>query len=310
MLGLPESEQCAQSLHILQKICEDLGVPLAPDKQAGPHTTIEFLGITIDTVKQELRLPEEKLNRLKDLTTQWKSQKSCSKRELESLLGVLQHACTVIPAGRVFLRQIISLLSTTKQPHHHIRLNNAFCSDLTLWRIFALHWNGKGLISMVYKTEVLLTSHASGSWGCGAWSNSDWFQLSWDQVSQHFQVAIKELIPILIAAVIWGGKWKGCVVVANCDSEAVVVTLNSRCSKDPHLMQMLCTLFFLEAHNQFKITAKYIPGTLNTLVDHLSCHKLKHFHDYHHTASHYPSCIPENLLQWLLDPRMDWTSSH
>ena len=57
-------------------------------------TTLEFLGITIDTIQQELRLPEEKLARLRDLITQWKSRKSCSKRELESLLGVLQHACT------------------------------------------------------------------------------------------------------------------------------------------------------------------------------------------------------------------------
>ena len=71
VLGLPGTGQCAESLHILQKICEDLGVPLAPEKQAGPSTTIEFLGITIDTVQQELRLPEEKLARLRDLTTQW-----------------------------------------------------------------------------------------------------------------------------------------------------------------------------------------------------------------------------------------------
>ena len=129
VLGLPGTEQCAQSLYTLQKICEDLGVPLAPEKH---HTTIEFLEDT------ELRLPEEKLDRLKDLTTQWKSRKSCSKRELESLLGVLQYACTVIPAGRAFLRQIICLLSMTKQPHHHIRLNNAFHSDLEWWRVFAL----------------------------------------------------------------------------------------------------------------------------------------------------------------------------
>ena len=73
VLGLPGTGQCAQSLYTLQKICEDLGVPLAPEKLAGLHTTIEFLGMTIDTVRQELRLPEEKLDRLQDLTTQWKS---------------------------------------------------------------------------------------------------------------------------------------------------------------------------------------------------------------------------------------------
>ena len=208
VLGGPGAEQCAQSLHILQTVCRELGVPLAPEKQEGPSTTLEFLGITIDTIQQELRLPEEKLARLRDLITQWKSRKSCSKRELESLLGVLQHACTVIPAGRAFLRQIINLLSVTKKRHHHVRLNSTFRSDLEWWRIFASHWNGKSLISTAYIKEVRLTSDVSGSWGCGAWWNSDWFQLAWDQASQHFQIAIKELIPVLIATVIWGKRWK------------------------------------------------------------------------------------------------------
>ena len=86
VVGLPGTEQCAQSLHILQTVCRDPGVPLTSEKQAGPSTTLEFLGITIDIVQQELRLPEEKLANLRDLTTQWRSRKSCSKRELESLL--------------------------------------------------------------------------------------------------------------------------------------------------------------------------------------------------------------------------------
>ena len=310
VLGLPGTEQCAQNLHTLQTVCRELGVPLAPEKQAGPSTTIEFLGIIIDTVQQELRLPEDKLAKLKDLTTQWKSRKSCTKQELESLLGVLQHALTVIPAGRAFLQQVISLLSMTKKPHHHVHLNSTFRSDLEWWRIFATHWNSKGLINCTCKKEVLLTSDASGSWGCGAWSNSDWFQLAWDKALHHFQIAIKELIPVLIATVIWGKKWKGYSVVANCDNEAVVTILNSRHSKDLHLMHMLRTLFFIEAQYQFKITARHIPGTLNSLTDYLSRNELKIFYINHHAANCYPSCIPDNLLQWLLDPQMDWTSDH
>jgi len=67
VLGLPDSEQCGQNLHTLQLVCKDLGVPLAPEKQAGSTSTIEFLGIIIDTVRQELRLPNDKLERLKIL---------------------------------------------------------------------------------------------------------------------------------------------------------------------------------------------------------------------------------------------------
>lgn len=73
---------------------------------------------------------------------------------------------------------------------------------------------------------------------------------------------------------------------------------------------MLCTLFFIKAQYQFKIIARHIPGALNTLADYLSYIELEKFHTNHHTANRYPSCTPVNLLQWLLDPRMDWMSDH
>ena len=47
-------------LGTLKKICSELGVPLAPEKQDGPTPVIVFLGIVIDTIKQEMRLPEDK----------------------------------------------------------------------------------------------------------------------------------------------------------------------------------------------------------------------------------------------------------
>ena len=117
----PDSEQCDQNLHILQSVCRDLGVPLAPEKQAGPTTNIEFLGIIIDTVRQELCLPEDKLERLKTLLASWTPSKrdSCTRKELESLLGVLSHACTVNPQGRSFLHNIITLIHGAKKPYHH-----------------------------------------------------------------------------------------------------------------------------------------------------------------------------------------------
>ena len=66
------------NIQTLKSVCEDLGVPLAPEKQAGPSTNIEFLGIVIDTVKQELQLPKDKLHRLIDTVRQWESRKSCT----------------------------------------------------------------------------------------------------------------------------------------------------------------------------------------------------------------------------------------
>lgn len=67
VLGPPDSLECQRALDILSHTYAILGVPLAPEKQDGPCPVIVLLGIIIDTVKQELRLPEEKLRRLLDM---------------------------------------------------------------------------------------------------------------------------------------------------------------------------------------------------------------------------------------------------
>ena len=64
---------------------------MAPHKRDGPTTCITFLGIQVDTVAGELRLPEEKLLRLKTLLQEWEEKKVCRRKQLESLIGLLTH---------------------------------------------------------------------------------------------------------------------------------------------------------------------------------------------------------------------------
>ena len=101
ILGPPDSEICARDLVTLKAVCKDLGVPLAPEKQEGPSAELTFLGLTINTTKQMLSFPSKKLAHLLEVLDQWVQQNACTHRELESLIGVLQHACTVIQQGRI-----------------------------------------------------------------------------------------------------------------------------------------------------------------------------------------------------------------
>jgi hypothetical protein len=57
----PRSPQCQQNLTTLQRECSRLGVTIAAHKTEGPTTCLVFLGIEIDTIAGELRLPDEKL---------------------------------------------------------------------------------------------------------------------------------------------------------------------------------------------------------------------------------------------------------
>ena len=308
VLGPPRSEACCHNLSKLKMVCGELGIPLAPEKEEGPSTSLTFLGIVIDTTLGELRLPEDKLQRLLQTVRDWESRKSCSRAELESLIGVLQHATKVIQPGRSFLRRAIKLLSVAKQHHHHIRLNAEFKADLAWWRVFASHWNGASLLVHKDSDMSSVTSDASGNWGCGAWHEDEWFQIEWDQHTRELHIAAKELIPIIIAAIIWGPKWEGQKVDAYCDNMAVVAAVTSRYCQDATLMQMLWGLFFIEAHYQFKISATHIPGQHNELADDLSRNRLVDFLRKKTGALPTASNVPVSFLQWLLNPKLEWTS--
>ena len=79
MIGKPHSDECEAALSTALSTCDNLGCPTAPEKQEGPTTCINFLGIIIDTMAQELRLPVEKLERLQALSVKWRPRKSCQK---------------------------------------------------------------------------------------------------------------------------------------------------------------------------------------------------------------------------------------
>ena len=108
IVSFPDSPQCRDELETLLRVFRELGIPVATHKTEGPATCLVFLGIEIDT--GELRLPQDKLQRLHSLLSQWGDKRVCSRKELESLIGLLNHACKVVRTGRSFLRRMIDLL--------------------------------------------------------------------------------------------------------------------------------------------------------------------------------------------------------
>ena len=53
--------KCRSDLSNFLRLCGYLGVPIAEEKTVGPSQVIQFAGITLDSVRQESRLPEDKL---------------------------------------------------------------------------------------------------------------------------------------------------------------------------------------------------------------------------------------------------------
>ena len=118
-VGPAHSSVCAHNVKTILHVASQVGIPLAPNKLEGPTTRLVFLGILIDTNSMETSLPDDKLHELISELQSWSSRNKCLKRELLSLIGKLNFACRIIPAGRIFLRHLIDLSTSTRLPHHH-----------------------------------------------------------------------------------------------------------------------------------------------------------------------------------------------
>jgi len=60
------------------------------------------MGIILDTVQMEARLPADKVERIQASFALFQTKTTCTLKELQSLIGTLNFACRVIPLGDPF----------------------------------------------------------------------------------------------------------------------------------------------------------------------------------------------------------------
>ena len=303
--GHPHSPECSNALDVGLRTCAELG--FVAHKIAGPTTCITFLGIEIDSAESQLRLPADKLLSLRDELHSWLHRTSCTKRKLLSLIGLLIHAAKVVRPGRSFVRRLIDLSTTASDLHHHIQLRRSARSDIAWWIEFCSRWNGISLLNPPFPSLSFATD-ASGAWGCGGvWANK-WFQIQWNVAWMPLNIAVKELLPIVVAAVIWGHCWAGLHVSCLCDNTAAVFAVNRRAVRNPHLMRLLRCLFFVEACFNLRISASHIEGARNTAADLVSRNRITEFSALFPQADQSPTPIPQTVVAALMDLNADWPS--
>ncbi len=307
-VGAPQSMECGRNVEVMHAVCEEVGMPVEPEKDEGPATTITFLGLEIDSIALEVRLPQEKLQSLKALLGSWRGRKACRKRDLLSLIGSLTHACRAVRPGRSYLRRLIDLSTMAKRLDQFVRLNRDARADLEWWNVFMGEWNGTAMMlaDPCKNPQIILTSDASGNWGCGAHTGDQWFMLPWMGTIRNAHITVKELAPVVIASLLWGREWRGKAVLVYCDNSAVVGIINSGVSKNPLAMQLRRCLAFIAATRDLNIRAVHIRGASNMAADALSRDNLARFRTCCPQAQLQGTPVPSDILDALLLREPDW----
>ena len=280
------SDECRSSRDIIIAILRRLGFAVSWKKVSPPSTCTTFLGICIDSEKMNLSLPDGKIDKLTHLIDDLKSSGSASKKQLESLGGLVSHFSSVIRGGRTFCRRIFDLSSACRRGRRVI-LSDEIRLDLEWWRKLCSFFNGNAnIIGKEVSTSIVTDASSTGF---GGWSEGDWFLGLWDgNVPEcfHFHehvveppsdidgtpsnINIYELFAVLAGLRRWGPMVKDSLIQVVTDNTQVMHMVNTGRSSSKACMSWLREIFWLCFVFNVDLHAVYINTKENVFADALS----------------------------------------
>ena len=285
-------ELCQIALGSFIRLCDLLCIPLKISKTVQPCTTIEFLGLELDSVHRMVTLPKSKVDLLTSELQNALQESSLPLRSVQSIIGKLNFACLAVPIGRPFLRRLIDTTRGIVRPWHRLRLTDPVRNDIEAWLNFLYAFNGKAMMTGRYPSLsklVCLHTDASGAVGFGAILGSSWLHGEWPLALKHHSIAVKEIIPIVIALHSWSTRLNGeCVRVVS-DNLSVVCAINAQLCKNQGLMRWVRRLFIICMLSSIHVAAVHIPSKENACADSLSRGLLQRFRRLKPTADPLPT---------------------
>ena len=281
-----------------------MGIPLSLKKLQPPGESIIFLGFTIHAPSLTVSIPEAKRRKYGEKARALANRSHASQEELLSIAGCLIHCSEVLPQGKPFLRSVFTKAHSVSRKSHKVNLNLATRADLAWWADILESWVGSSLLCRgAWSPDVAFAADASGSLGLGIFTGSLWCAEPWPSFEgRATNIAILEMVPLLVAATLWGPSWERKRVLFQSDNMAVVYAVNGWLPKDDHLVSLLKRLAKLSVLHNFRVRCEHLPGVRNIDADLLSRDRINDFLTRNAGASLSRVRVPQDLLFFLTSP--------
>ena len=194
----------------------------------------------------------------------WKSKKSCTKRQLQSLLGRLLYIHKCVKPTRYFLNRMLEVLRNAHNATH-ISLNPSFHRDLRWVLNFLPDFNGvalydhKKVASQVHLDACLL--------GLGGVFSNLVYYVPIPLGFYNLNIVHLEIINIVVALKLFCNHWAGQSVKVFCDNIAVVQVLQSGSTRGPYLVAAARNVWLLAAKYDIDMSYVHIYGKRNVTAD-------------------------------------------
>ena len=254
-----------------------LGLTVNHKKTLGPAQSIHYLGLEIDSIKMQLRVPEYKLLQVRDQLSSFRQSYSASNsapfRSILSLAGRAASATLLAPSAPPALSSAASgtsagtlTLNTTSATAPSISTEPSGATSSGGTPSFPAGTESRAGVT---GADIISFSDAS-SHGFGFHSGDLLRFGAWPLSARGRHINWKELRTIELACAEFGPLWSGHRVLFACDNTTAVNILNSGTSRNEALSSIARRIATLAALYDFEFRAVHIPGVANTLADFLS----------------------------------------
>lgn len=244
-------------------------------------------------------MPVDKLEKCSTLLNKFLNMNRCTLKEMQSLIGVLNFACSVIQPGRAFLRRMINLTMKVSEIQKHLYISEMTKEDMRMWLKFLNNFNGKLMFlneTFMSSTTLELHTDAAQSKGYGGIYKTKWFYGAFPDDWKNTNIMTLEFYTIILALEMWGSLWRNHSILFFTDNEALVAVINKQTSQDNHVMKMVRCMVLKCLQNSILFKAKHIPGKKNVFADYLSRLQVEQFRQLAPWAQVDPCLVPEKFM--------------
>jgi Reverse transcriptase (RNA-dependent DNA polymerase) len=275
------------------KLLTDIVGILRNDGKDEDGTEVTLLGRRVNSITCIVSVPQEKLDRIIQLTAEAIDRGSLTLLQTQSLAGLLSFCASCVQLGFVFCRRIwtfIASFQTHWAPSARRRIPAAVLEDLHWWnKLLPMH-NGTRFFDDEKRDIIHLFADASIH-GLGAFfldhlnsTNCDWklhiqnlpkenalaIPLPPSTREDTFDINIYEISAILQAFNWWCASWRKKRVIIHTDNSTTQLGIEKGTLRSPAQNEPLRQIFLRAAQFDVVVQAVHLPGKDNELADALS----------------------------------------
>ena len=296
----PSQTACNKLVRKFLLLCKRMNVPVALEKTKWATTKITFLGMQLDGVEAQIRIPEDKRIKALNWIQFMMERKKATIKQLEQLTGLLNFIGRAIVPGRAFTRKMYAKYSKLTEEkvlrkYHHISLDGEFKSDCKVWQSFLLS-NDSGMkrISRPF-IDVCTTSETSETLffysdatanpdlGYGVIFGPHWIVNQWEHnfIKEHNpSIEFLELFALCVGVFTWAEQLRNCRITIFCDNQSSLAMVNNYTSGCKYCMMLIRELVLKSLRMNFRIFVEYVSSRDNFLSDSLSRLKFTEFFNW------------------------------